>query len=321
MASRPKLALVGVKNILGKSLKQALEKGKWDIGEVYLYEPGVREYALIDSFRDEAKVVKSPREEELAHRDLVFFTVPVEDSLFFAPKISVDLSGTRGDLPFYVEGINENEIRERRLANPHPAAVGVSLILSSLRGLLTFTSSMVIEPVSSMGEEAMDELFSQSISLLNMEEVPKKVLGDVLAFDIFPKRGRRGKGRFTLEELRVSSQVEGLVGAKHSCLLFRAGIFHRYAALIYLEVSRKDMGLKEMKEALEDNKYILLEKNPISPMKIEEEEGYFIYVGEIKKAERGRFWLWAVFDNLQRASVLNAISIGFRALKYYEKSN
>ncbi len=320
MDFRPKLALVGVKNILGKSLKLALEKGKWEIGEVYLYEPGIREYALIDSFRDEAKVVKAPKEEELAHRDLVFFTVPVEDSLFFAPKVSVDLSGTRQELPFYVEGINENKIRERRLANPHPAAVGLSLILSSLQGLLSFASSTVIEPVSSVGEEAMDELFSQAVSLLNMEEVPKKILGEVLAFDIFPKRGRRGKGGFTLEELRVSSQVEGLIGAKHRCLMFRAGIFHRYAALLYLEVSRK-MGLREMKEALEDNRYILLESNPISPMKIEEEEGYFIYVGEIKKAEEGRFWLWAVFDNLQRASVLNALSIGFRALRYHEESS
>ncbi len=321
MDSRPKLAIVGSRNILGKSLKEVLERGKWEIGDLYLYEPGAREYAFVDSFRGEARVVRDPRPEELAYRDLAFFTVPVDDNLFFAPKVSVDLSGTRRDLPVYVEGINHRDIKERRLASPHPAAVGISLVLSSFRGVLKFASSAVIEPASTLGEEAMDELFSQAVSLLNMEEVPRKVLGDTLAFDIFPKGGRRGKGRFTLEELAVSSQIEKLVGAKHHCLIFRAGIFHRYSSLLYLEFSRKNMSIKALEKALEANPYVLLEKKTISPLKVEEEEGYFIRVGEIKKGEGGRFWLWSVFDNLHRASALNAVSIGFQALRSHEKDN
>ncbi len=313
MASEPKIAIVGVRNIFGKTLKEVLERSKFPIKDAYLYEPGAKEYALIDSFRDEARVVTQPRKEELERRDLVFFTVRVENELFEAPGISVDLSGTREELPVYLEGITER-IREKRFANPHPAAVGIATLLSSLPWKPSAASFIVFEPVSSLGEEAMDELFSQAISVLNMEDVPQKKLGDILAFDLFPKRGKRGKGRFTKEELKISRHIEKLLGIKSEAIILRTGVFHRYSVLINLRFSKGTPSIKAFEEALEDNPSVLLEKKPFSPAKIEDEEGFFVYAGEIRKGNGGNLWLWTVFDNLKKPA-FNAISIGFRALR------
>ncbi len=314
MASEPKIAIVGLRDIFGKTLKEILEKSKFPIKDVYLYEPGIKDYALIDSFRSEARVVTRPRKDELERRDLAFFTVRVEDELFHAPGISVDLSGTREELPIYLEGLAER-IREKRFANPHPAAVGIATLLSSLPRRPSSASFIVFEPVSSSGEKAMDELFSQAISVLNMEEVPQKKLGDILAFDLFPKRGRRGKGRFTAEELKISRHIEKLLGIKSGTIIFRTGIFHRYSVLINLRFSDGAPSIKALEEALEDNPSVLLEKKPFSPAKIEDEEGFFIYAGEVRKEDGGNLWLWAVFDNLKKPA-FNAISIGFRALTH-----
>ncbi len=312
MELEPKIAIVGIKNIMGKTLKEVLEKTKLKFKDVYLYEPGVKDYALIESFRDEAKVATPPRAEELRHRDLAFFTVPVEDELFNSPRVSVDMSGTRTYLPMYLEA-SQKIIRGKRLANPHPASVGLGTLLSSLPTKPHTASFIIFEPASTLGEEAMDELFSQAISLLNMEDVPRKILGDTLAFDLIPKKGKRGRGRFTLEEMEISEQMEKLLGIPSEAIIFRAGIFHRYSALVNLRFPGK-ISIKALEESLRDNPSVLVEKNPFSPLKIEDEDGFFIYAGEIKRDREGNFWLWTVFDNLKKPAY-NAISMGFRALE------
>ncbi|MCD6454534.1 MAG: hypothetical protein J7L62_04460, partial [Candidatus Aminicenantes bacterium] len=164
--------IVGVKNIKGKLIKEVLEKMKINFKDFYLYEPGIGEYALFDSFRDEAKLVRRPEKRELEKLDVVFFTLPVEDELFFAPRVSVDLSGSRKDIVKIVSSINDDKIDSYRIANPSPATIGLSYIIHPFSEKIEYGFSTVIEPVSEYGEEAMDELFSQAVNLLNMEEIP-----------------------------------------------------------------------------------------------------------------------------------------------------
>ncbi len=222
-----KAAIIGVKNLRGKTLKETLEKIKVEFDDFYLYEPGIGKYALFDSFRDEAKVVLNPTKDEMPTLDLAFFTVPVEDEIFNSSRISVDLSGTREELPTIVSGLNDREIKGGKFENPLPGSIGISHVIYPVSKYIDYGFSALIEPVSESGEGGMDELFSQAVNLLNMEEIPEKVLKDILAFDLFPKRGRKGKGRFIQEELKVVKEIRKATGIPDFySIIMRSGIFH-----------------------------------------------------------------------------------------------
>ncbi|GEM_PF-2405038 len=309
-----KAAIVGVKNLKGKTLKETLEKLKINFRDFRLYEPGIGEYALFDSFRDEAMVVMNPRPENLKGLDIVFFTVPVEDELFFAPTVSVDLSGSRRDLPPVVSGINDENVESDRIFNPPPGVIALSHLIYPLGKLVEYGFSILIEPASERGEKAMDELFSQAINLLNMEEVPQKELGEVLAFDLLPKGGKKGKGKFTREELEIAEGLKTITGINEFyTMILRSGIFHRYSTILFLKLN-KDIPLKKLGEMLSNHKYLLIEEEKLSPSKFREEEGFYIHLSDIRKGEGGKYWMWAVFDNLKRGSVFNAIEAGIKIL-------
>lgn len=309
-----KAAIVGVKNLKGKVLKETLEKMKLNFKSFRLFEPGIGEYALFDAFRDEAMVVTNPRKEDLEGIDIVFFTVPVDDELFYTPKISVDLSGSRNVLPPVVSGINDEKIESNRIYNPPPGVIALSHLLHPIANIVEYGFSLLIEPASEKGEKAMDELFSQAINLLNMEEIPQKELGEVLAFDLVPKGGRRGKGKFTREELEIVEEIKKVTGVNEFySFILRSGIFHRYSSVLFLKLS-KDISIKKLDEKLSESKYLLIEEGKLSPSKFREEEGFYIHLSEIRKGQGGKYWMWTVFDNLKRGAVFNAIEAGVKLL-------
>lgn len=310
-----KAAIVGVKNLKGKILKETLEKMKLNFRSFRLYEPGIGEYALFDSFRDEAMVVRNPRKGDMEGMDIVFFTVPVEDELFLAPKISVDLSGFRKDLPPVVSGINDEGIESDRIFNPPPGVIALSHLLHPIADIVEYGFSILIEPASEKGEKAMDELFSQAINLLNMEEIPQKELGEVLAFDLLPKGGKRGKGKFTREELEIVEEIKKVTEVNEFyTFILRSGIFHRYSSILFLKL-KKNISIKKLEEILSEGKYLMIEEGKLSPSKFKEEEGFYIHLSEIRKGQGGKYWMWTVFDNLKRGAVFNAIEAGMKLLR------
>jgi len=317
-----KAAIVGVRNLKGKILKETLEKMKLNFKSFHLYEPGIGEYALFDSFRDEAMVVTNPRKGDMEGMDIVFFTVPVEDELFLAPKISVDLSGFRKDLPPVVSGINDEGIESDRIFNPPPGVIALSHLLHPIADIVEYGFSILIEPASEKGEKAMDELFSQAINLLNMEEIPQKELGEVLAFDLLPKGGKRGKGKFTREELEIVEEIKKVTEVNEFyTFILRSGIFHRYSSILFLKL-KKNISIKKLEEILSEGKYLMIEEGKLSPSKFKEEEGFYIHFSEIRKGKGGKYWMWTVFDNLKRGAVFNAIEAGMKLLsRKYEVIN
>ena len=328
MSREFKIAIVGVKNLKGKTLKEQLEKSKIPIKDVYLFDPSVEEeYALLDEFAGEAKVVKRPSKDELERMDLVFFAADraTTEPLFEGNFVAVDLLSVVPSAPRAVSGVNLDRLEGLRAANPLPPTIGLAHVLHPVMEEFGLKRAIVVmhEPASEYNEEGMDELFEQAYNTLNMEEIPRKVLKDRLAFNIKPSRAAGGK-EFSEKEVKLRQELADVLGGQFhfSAVIMRSSVFHRYSAMVYLETDR-EVGKKEIKKALSSNRFVKLagEKEIPSPAEMEE-EGEFVHVGSIKEepAEKGAFWLWIVFDNLLVGSALNALDIAYHLLrKRYEE--
>lgn len=320
-----KIAIVGVKNLKGKTLKEQLEKSKIPLKEVYLFDPSVEEeYALLDEFAGEAKVVRKPSKDALEKTDVVFFAADrkTTEEFFEGPYISIDLLSVTKKARRVVSGINLEELEDRKAANPMASTIGVSHVLYPLLKNFGLERAVLVlhEPASEYGEEGMDELFEQAFTTLNMEEAPKKVLKDKLAFNLLPQKGGEKNRGFSEKELKLNREIKEILGKEFifSGVILRSSIFHRFSAILLVEL-KKDVSSKEILEALESNRFIKVEKKrgKISPAGMEE-GGEFVHVGDIKEeyqANRKAFWIWVVFDNLLVGSALNALDIAYYLLR------
>ncbi len=324
MSKEFKIAIVGVKNLKGKTLKEQLEKSKIPLREVYLFDPSVEEeYALLDEFAGEAKVVRKPSKDALEKTDVVFFAADrkTTEELFEGPYISIDLLSITKKARRVVSGINLEELEDRKAANPMASTIGISHVLYPLMKNFGLQRALLVlhEPASEYGEEGMDELFEQAFTTLNMEEVPKKVLKEKLAFNLLPQKGAERNKGFSEKELKLSREIKEILGEKFqfSGVILRSSIFHRFSAMLFVELE-KNANSKEVFEALESNRFVRVEKKrgKISPAEMEE-GGEFVHVGDIKEAQSDKraFWLWLVFDNLLVGSALNALDIAYHLLR------
>jgi aspartate-semialdehyde dehydrogenase len=326
---RFKLGLVGTDSLRGRELKNILAAKKLGSFDVEFFDPEVKEeYSKLTEFKKEAKVIHGLAPDSLAGKDLVFLAADPEIDRDLARRAKelripvIDLSEAfNGDsaVPLIVSGVNDAALPKGTplVAGPHPVAVILAHAFHALRRKFGVSKAVafVLEPASAHDDPGIQELASQSVSLLTGASPKKSVFKEQLAFNILSHSGPLGPDGFGKAERRIVAEVRRVLddpGFPVSLTSIQAPVFHTYSMMLYVELE-KDASV----EALE----ALFGKLPAfkttafregcgaSSISVSGKDE--IYVGPIKQepGDGRAFWIWLVADNLTRGSALNAFEI------------
>ena len=316
------IALFDSATLLGKGVKSHLSKRHFPIGSLRVLDTGaMEEGGNLTEFDGEAMLATRPDREALAGVDLVFFCGAdgsADEYLDWGRQggfVAIDLTLTanrRKGIPVVNAWVNPQAARrhEGLLAVPHPASLILSSLLSPLARLspLREVTSVMFQPASEKGEEGIEELYRQTVGVLNFTEVPKERLGGIQAFNLIPPSLAEAAcpGDLVVREVGF---ILGGTRFPHAVASVAVPVFHGHSFLSRVSFA-ENVPVAAMVEALKGQEGLrILEDGKTSPAELAGQEG--ILIGEIRPDPSlpSAAWIWGVSDNLVGGTALDAVRV------------
>jgi len=320
-----RLALFEATSLAAKGVKDQLAARSFPVSSVRLFTSSTDPDANLTEFNGEAMLVTAPDEEGLGSLDIAFLCGRRDEGAPYLdwPRrrgfVAIDLTSAASDVegvPLVNAGVNPEAISGRPglIATPGPAAQMVSSLLAPVRrgpGLQEATV-VVFQPASAAGAGGVEELYQQTVGLLNFHDLPRAVFGRQIAFNLVPSSvygkeampGGSEPGRVRDEVLRVTGG-----GFELALEVVLAPVFHCHAVLARLALPR-GAGRGDLLEAFDGNDQVRKERSGESVTPVERAgQGGIVLAGVKPAAGENAFWLWAVTDDLQSGTALNAVRI------------
>jgi len=324
-----KVAIVQSTTLKGKEVKQVLTEQGFSTSSLKLLD--IEEYkGKLTHFAGEAKVVLGIEKDSFAGVEIAFFCGSSEDTKKYLPwalqhqVTSIDLSQAMGDkegTPYIVYGINDEDIEACQgiIGNPHPATILISTFLHSLGSAfpVKYAICTLLQPVSEQGEEGIEELYNQTVNLLNFNKIPVDIFKKQLAFNLLPLSLLPADKETKEIEAIITKQITKILKQPSLSLALRviqAPVFHSYAILLFVHL-KEEVSVETLQKRLWGRKDVKLDalhlKKETCPSPVEVAGKDDIYLGQIKKDAnlKAGYWFWLVADNIRRGSALNAVRI------------
>ncbi|MGA7614219.1 MAG: Asd/ArgC dimerization domain-containing protein [Thermoanaerobaculia bacterium] len=317
-----RFAIVNPLTLIGKEIQSLLRERHIPASNITLLDSTGKEAGTLTEVNEEASVVQQISEIEVADADIIFFCGNAASNAAWIPHVRADALGIDLSQPtaMAMEGVaalaGVNTARfesENLLISPHPAAIPVALIADRLRrvGNLDLCAATVVEPASEEDEAGVDELFHQTVNVLNMTPFPKEIFDRQLAFNLYPD------ATASSDEEYVIAQIREVLGATLpiAVTLVRGSVFHGHSISLFVRFA-SDSNVETIASALDQSVSIEVAATdePLGTLDAAGKDQ--ILIGRIQKAADipGAFWIWAISDNLRRASALNAVMLAEEAI-------
>lgn len=310
-----RLGIVNPTTLVGKELAGILEERGFPYARIDLIDDTGEAEGALTEVAGAAAVVREASAESFVGLDLVFFCGPSEKNGRWIARhqedgfIAIDLSDSAAapeeSLPV-VAGVNADAIGDetRVILSPASFVLPLILVLDTLRKAFPVESAVatVTRPASHFDQKGIDELFQQTVTILNLKPFPREVFDRQTAFTAYsPADARR-------EEALALSQLHAILGdVPVSLLMTQASLFHAHAMALFVTF-REVPSEERLREILGRDPaiYIADEQDLVSSVDAAGKDE--VLVGRIAPGERG-FWIWTVTDNLRRSTALNAALI------------
>jgi aspartate-semialdehyde dehydrogenase len=322
---RAHIALFEAQTLLAKGVKEQLVARSFPIASVKLFTSSDDPDSNLSDFAGEAMLVTRPDIDALGPLDIAFLCGGAQEGRRYddwpARKgfIGIDLGhGTaRGaGAPVVNAAVNPEAIAPRPglIATPHPIAQALSTLLAPVVKGPGLAEAVVtaFQPASEAGEAGIEELYQQTLGLLNFREMPQDVFGRQLAFNLIPAFSYapgRAPGGGVPDDL--AREVLGVTGGDYrlSVEVLLAPVFHCHAFLARLVLPR-GRGGEDLRAAFRSASGVRLASGADKTTQVERagEEG-MIVTGFRPAGSDSAAWVWAVNDNLASGTALNAVRI------------
>lgn len=316
-----RLGIVNPLTLVGTEIQTILRERAFPYAKLALLDATGKDAGALTEVDAEPAVVASVEQEGLDDLDLVFFCGQAGPNEPWIARhteddfIAVDVSqpSTAEDGKLAVAGVNLDSIDagDDVLVSPHPVAIPIALILNQIATVspIELCTASVVQPASEFEQEGVEELAAQTISVLNIQTVPKTVFDRQLAFNLFPAPERN-------EELIVT-QVRSLTDARAqlALLITQGTIFHGHTFSLFVK-TRDEVDPARITDALRANPALAFAEGDQQFGTIDAAGKDEVLIAEVRPdpAVRGGFWVWAVCDNLRRSSALNAVLVAEKSL-------
>ncbi|HEV2177479.1 MAG TPA: Asd/ArgC dimerization domain-containing protein [Terriglobia bacterium] len=346
------IAVVGASSLLGKELASVLEERKFPVAHLVTFEAGDAseeepDLPILDLGPGSEAAVEDLEVKE-ADIDFAFLAArPKKLPAFLRPSrmgpsdavrcIVIDVGETLAEVPGLtvsapflgvvpLPGGASGDRRSRFVVSAHPAAIVISSLLLPLASRFEVKTGVaeIFIPASYSGPRGIEELQKQTVNLLSFQEVPSKVFGGQLAFNLLPRFGRRGRsdrsGVSGLSglEAAIRNQLRQLLGDRvplPALRLVQMPVFYSLALSLYIELAEAVPPEKIAAAVTEGAAGRVRLRRPSEPPPSPTAatgSGAILLDAILPDAGRpGGIWLWAAVDNLRLAAV-NAVEIAER---------
>jgi aspartate-semialdehyde dehydrogenase len=282
------------------------------------------------SYGERTLTVKALEHFDFSRVDICLMSAGSAVSKEWAPKIAaagavvIDNSSCwryDSDVPLIVPEVNAGAIEGFRkrgiIANPNCSTAQLVVALKPLHDRATIKRVVVAtyQSVSGAGKSAMDELFSQTKSVFQIDEVVPKEFPKRIAFNVIPEIDTFMEDGFTREEWKMVVETKKILDPKIklTATCVRVPVFVGHSEAVNIEFERP-ITPDEARNILRNAPgCIVIDKREpggyVTPYEAAGEDATYISrIREDATVENG-LSLWVVSDNLRKGAALNAIQI------------
>ncbi|MFZ0980755.1 MAG: Asd/ArgC dimerization domain-containing protein [Candidatus Acidiferrales bacterium] len=330
-----RVAIVGASSLLGKELKQVLEDRNFPASDVILLDESVMAGTLTEA-AGEPTFIRALEEDSFEGAHFAFFAGTPADAernwrtAQAAGATVIDLTGalsaaSRGSaaitsIPSLASVLPASE------PNPSPTPVAyasptapVIVACTLAAGFAKFRPQRIVlllfPPVSDRDQAGIEELESQTASLLSFREIDRTVFDAQVAFNLLARHGEASKPR--IEDMRAAvarDVVRYLAGRAPvpAIQLVQAPVFYGYAFAAYADLAPSSAAesFGQLEAAFAGLGVKVAAPDDASPTNVSvagESEIHLARVEPDPSVESGA-WIWGAVDNLRLAAT-NAVRI------------
>jgi len=324
-----KVAVVGATGNVGREMLEILAERAFPADEVVaLASP--RSLGTEVSYGDKTLKVKVLEHCDFSGVDICLMSAGSSVSKEWSPKIAaagavvIDNSSCwrqDADVPLIVPEVNADAVAGFRkkgiIANPNCSTTQLVVALKPLHDKAKILRVVVAtyQSVSGAGKEAMDELFSQTKAVFQINEVEPKKFPKRIAFNLIPHIDTFMEDGFTREEWKMVAETKKILDPKiklvATCVRVPVFIGHSEAVTIEFE---NPISADEAREILRKAPgCLVIDKHEaggyVTPYECAGEDATYISrIRDDPTVDNGLV-LWVVSDNLRKGAALNAIQI------------
>ena len=323
-----RLAIVGATGAVGQELIKIVQERKINYTDLKLLaskrsagtkiDVGGREYtveeATLDSFRDcdAALFAGGPASKAFGRAAAEMGCVVIDNSSTFRYE---------ADVPLVVPEVNPEALEGHHnlIANPNCSTILLVTALWPIHKHAGVKRAIVstYQACSGAGKEAMEELCSQSMEVLEGKPVHPEHFKYQIAFNVIPQIDVWVEDDYTKEEMKLVWETHKImgddsIGITPVCAV-RVPVMRSHCEAVYLE-TEKHISPEECRQLLSAEDYIVLQDDPenfVYPMPITSTDTDKTYVGRIRKdtVEPNGLNMWISFDQLRKGAATNAVQI------------
>jgi aspartate-semialdehyde dehydrogenase len=327
-----RIAIVGASSLRGKELKQVLEDRNFPATDIVLLDESILAGTLTEA-AGEPTFIRALEEDSFEGARFVFFAGSTADAqrnwtvARRAGAVVIDLTDAlaeSGEGTLWIPGLGAEfpPVAGARAgesgaavaySSPPPPVLIACTIAAGLRELKPQRIAILFfPPVSERDQAGVDELESQTASLLSFREIAKPVFGTQVAFNLASEYGKETKpGVGDMRALAAREIARYLAGRAPvpAIQLVQAPVFYGYAFAAFVELgSQADVARVE--DALQQAGIKVCGGGEAAPtnVSVAGENEVQIARAEADVNTPEAVWLWGVADNLRLAAV-NAVRI------------
>ena len=322
------VAIAGATGAVGREMIEILEERRFPVSELIPLASERSEGERVE-FNGKKLVVRRLTGDAFAGVDIALFSAGAERSLEFAPAavksgaVVIDNSSAfRMDptVPLVVPEVNAGAIAGHAgiIANPNCAVIGMVMATKPIHDAVTIKRIVVttFQSVSGTGKNAIDELASQTVALLNFKDIETKVYPHQIAFNCLPHIDSFLDNGYSKEEMKMVNETKKIMeddSIQVTATTVRVPVFRCHSESVNIETV-KNISADEVRAVLAGAPGIIVYDDPkrnLYPLPIDVAGKDEIYVGRIRVDESipNGINMWIVSDNLRKGAALNAVQI------------
>lgn len=327
-----RIAIVGASSLRGKELKQVLEDRNFPATDIVLLDESILAGTLTEA-AGEPTFIRALEEDSFEGARFVFFAgstadaqrnwaaaqragaivIDLTDALAESGESTLWIPGLGAEYP-QVSGTRAGESRRAALYSspPPPVLIACALAAGLRESKPQRIAILFFPPVSERDQAGVDELESQTASLLSFREIAKPVFGTQVAFNLTSEYGEETQPCMGDARISAARQIARYLAGRPpvpAIQLVQAPVFYGYAFAAFVEfASREDVAGVE--EALQKVGIKVSGGGEQAPTNVSVAGKNEIQIARVEPDPNipSAVWLWGVADNLRLAAV-NAVRI------------
>jgi len=324
------VAVVGATGVVGREMLQILEERQFPVDNVYALASR-RSQGREVSFGDN-KVLKISAVEnhDFSNTDIALFAAGSGAAKEYGPIAAaagctvIDNSSfyrMDPDVPLIVPEVNPDAIdgytKKNIIANPNCSTAQMVVALKPLHDLGTIKRVVVstYQSVSGAGNEAMDELFTQTRAIFVNDDIKTENFTKQIAFNVIPHIDVFMDDGSTKEEWKMVAETQKILdpNIELTATCVRVPVFVGHSEAINIEFE-EPVDEKRAREVLRESPGLMVvdkreDAGYITPLECVGD--FATFISRIRKdptVENG-LNIWCVSDNLRKGAALNAVQI------------